>query len=401
MSSTKSNTTTVRQIMMEFANITGLTSGTSSPPKRYLWTDAFAVTNYLQLHNDTNDQKYIDMAVRLVNQVHNVLGRHRSDDYANRKGWISGLSDEEGRKHPTAGGLRIGKERNERAANQAYESEREWSQDGQYFHYNTKWMWALARMYDETSDEKYLRWALELATRSHQGFVHNHEGSKRMYWKMSIDLSRAVVPSMGHHDPLDGLLTYLSLEVRRPSNQSSSLPSLSAEIQDMLDICSGKDWHTTDSLGLGGLLLDVHRDVLVDNSEAKKEKLLDRLISDTQSSLNHFKSGNSLSYPLAYRLAFRELGLSIGLRAMERIPSKEETENEHLKERQRHLVHMKDSALAENIEAFWLKDENQASRNWKEHQGINMVMLATSLEPDGFIGGHVEAGGGGQTSTSL
>jgi hypothetical protein len=44
--------------------------------------------------------------------VHAVLGRHRPDD--RRTGWISGLEEQEGSEHPTAGGLRIGKVMNER-----------------------------------------------------------------------------------------------------------------------------------------------------------------------------------------------------------------------------------------------------------------------------------------------
>ena len=40
--------------------------------------------------------------------------------------------------------------------------------------------------------------------------------------------------------------------------------------------------------------------------------------------------------------------------------------------------------LAEEIEKFWLDEENRRFGIWKEHQEINMVMLATSLDPAGF-----------------
>ena len=40
---------TVREIMMEFARKTGL-SPASGAPRRYLWTDAFAVCNFLGLY---------------------------------------------------------------------------------------------------------------------------------------------------------------------------------------------------------------------------------------------------------------------------------------------------------------------------------------------------------------
>ena len=41
--------------------------------------------------------------------------------------------------------------------------------------------------------------------------------------------------------------------------------------------------------------------------------------------------------------------------------------------------------LVEDIEAFWLDPVNQEAETWKEHLDINMVMLATSLAPDGFL----------------
>jgi len=41
--------------------------------------------------------------------------------------------------------------------------------------------------------------------------------------------------------------------------------------------------------------------------------------------------------------------------------------------------------LAEIIETFWLEPENRESSSWAEHHGINMVMLATSLAPEGYL----------------
>jgi hypothetical protein len=36
---------------------------------------------------------------------------------------------------------------------------------------------------------------------------------------------------------------------------------------------------------------------------------------------------------------------------------------------------------------LWLDPSNQASANWSEHEDINAVMLATSLAPEGYLGG--------------
>jgi len=130
----------VQEIMLEYAILTGL-SPSRDHPRRYLWTDAFAVCNYLEIFSQTNNQAYQDLAFSLVNQVHHILGQHRNDDP--RAGWISGLDKEEGELHPTKGGLRIGKHLKERMPGEPLDERLEWERDGQYYHYLTKWMHAL------------------------------------------------------------------------------------------------------------------------------------------------------------------------------------------------------------------------------------------------------------------
>ena len=71
-------TTFVRDLMTDFAERTGLVG--ERAPRRYLWTDAFAVCNFLELERLTGDADYRELALRLVEQVHHVLGRHRLDD---------------------------------------------------------------------------------------------------------------------------------------------------------------------------------------------------------------------------------------------------------------------------------------------------------------------------------
>jgi len=41
--------------------------------------------------------------------------------------------------------------------------------------------------------------------------------------------------------------------------------------------------------------------------------------------------------------------------------------------------------LIETIEKFWLERTSRKANSWMDHQDINMVMLATSLTPDGFL----------------
>ena len=75
-----------QKIMIEFARLTGL-SPASSAPQRYLWTDAFAVCNFLGLYQDTEGKEFKDLALHLVDQVHSVLGRHRHDDQRTGVKW--------------------------------------------------------------------------------------------------------------------------------------------------------------------------------------------------------------------------------------------------------------------------------------------------------------------------
>jgi hypothetical protein len=80
------------ELMTGFAERTGLSS--ERPQQRYLWTDAFAVCNFLGLSRMTGGKRYTELALHLVDRVHHTLGRHRGDD--SRTGWTSGLSEREG-----------------------------------------------------------------------------------------------------------------------------------------------------------------------------------------------------------------------------------------------------------------------------------------------------------------
>jgi hypothetical protein len=382
---------TAREIMMEFARDTGL-SPTSSTPRCYLWTDAFAVCNFLGLYQETGGEEFKGLALQLVDQVHYTLGRHRKDD--SRTGWISGLDEEQGRNHPTQGGLRIGKDLNERGLHDPFDERLEWDRDGQYYHYLTKWMHALNRVSRITGDLKYNTWAVELAKKAHARFVYSssYGGPKRMYWKMSIDLSYPLVPSMGQHDPLDGFVTYNELQAtaRKEPEKSMGGSDLHSEISDIASICEGKSWATNDPLGIGGLLFDACRVAqLIVSGNLEQTGLLETLTESSLIGLNSFVRQNSLKLPADYRLAFRELGLSIGLRAVEKIWE--------LIEQNPGLLRKKDSlhtllktlsrytGLSEIIEKFWLEETNRQADSWIAHHDINRVMLATSLVPDGFL----------------
>jgi hypothetical protein len=380
----------VRGIMMEFARDTGL-SPASREPRRYLWTDAFAVCNFLGLYQETGGREFKDLALQLVDQVHDTLGRHRKDD--SRTGWIGGLDEDQGKKHPTQGGLRIGKGLNERGLRDPLDEDLEWDRDGQYYHYLTKWMHALNRVSGITGDLKYNTWAVELAKKAHARFVYvsSRGGPKRMYWKMSIDLSRPLVPSMGQHDPLDGFVTYNELQATAAKDPEKSRGNdLRSEISDIASICEGKSWPTDDPLGIGGLLFDAFRVAqLMVSGNLEQAGLIEALLESSLIGLNSFVKQNSLSLPAGYRLAFRELGLSIGLLAVEKIRGLIEQKSGSLREEDSLHLLLKTlsryTELRKIIEKFWLEGANREADSWIAHHDINGVMLATSLAPDGFL----------------
>jgi hypothetical protein len=372
----------VTSIMDEFAAATGLT--TPSPPRRYLWTDAHAVCNFLTLHRRSGDARQLDLAAALVDQVHRVLGRHRPDDA--RRGWISGLGEQEGARHPTAGGLRIGKPLPERQPGEPYDARLEWDRDGQYFHYLTKWMHALNAMAAASGDAQYRRWAEELALAGHRGFRAGppERPVHALYWKMSIDLSRPLVASSGQHDPLDGLITCLVLRAHRPAADTGNRNALDEAIAELAAQCSGRDWFTDDPLGVGGLLFDVGRLAQLEISGHGRhvDDLMPEVIAAAVAGTRRFLATPTLSRSGRHRLAFRELGFAIGLHAarhvlgMAALPA----EQHHA------LSDLADLTPAAGlIEQFWLEQRMLNGSGWNDHKDINDVMLATSLAPDVFL----------------
>jgi hypothetical protein len=381
----------VREYMEDFGLRTGLDPA-GSPQQRYLWTDAFAVCNYLDLFRKTGNGTYRELALRLVDQVHHTLGRHRDND--RRKGWISGLSLQEGELHPTAGGLRIGKSLPERGIHEPYDERREWDQDGQYYHYLTKWMHALCRVSRVTGDPIYVRWAIELAHTAHARFTYLPPtgGRKRMYWKMSIDLTRPLVLSMGQHDPLDGLVTYNELLLAATRDFGIvTTAALGQDIEEMTDISRSMQMATDDPLGIGGLLSDSSMLIRIAvEGGPVYTGLLGTILDAALSGLDAFTRAGSLELPARYRLPFRELGLSIGLAGVEEMPGWIGNNPEifgrtdQILQRVRALQDF--VPMKEKIEQFWLEGENHTSVTWTDHRDINAVMLATSLAPDGFLG---------------
>jgi hypothetical protein len=362
-----------------------------APAQRYLWTDAFAVCNLLGLGRATGEMRYDELALRLVDRVHHALGRHRVDDP--RSGWISGLDARDGEAHPTRGGLRIGKALPERGPAEPLDERLEWDRDGQYFHYLTKWMHALDQVARSTGQPVFNGWARELAHAAHRAFTYAPRGGgqRRMYWKMSIDLTRPLVTSMGHHDPLDGFVTCIQLDATAARLSPTATPSLGDAARDFATMIDRGGLATADPLGLGGLLVDAWRvaQLMQQGGITADQGLLAELIAAALAGLARYVAGPDLRAPADQRLGFRELGLAIGLaaasamleaarRAPGLLPAGADT-----RARLEQLAAY--APVRTTIESFWLDPEHRRARTWRDHLDINEVMLATSLRPEGFL----------------
>ena len=374
------------RLMSEFAARTGLVRAIEHP-RRYLWTDAFAVCNFLELSARTGEQKYRDNAILLIDQVHHVLGRYREDDA--RSGWISGFDEEKGRRHPTAGGLRIGKALKERGDAEPFDERVEWDRDGQYFHYLTKWMHALCQTSFIEARPAYARWAGELAFAAYQGFgaaSAPDRGLVGIYWKMSTDLSRPLVSAMGSHDALDGFITFREVQNALTTTSADEM-NIREAIDSLAALTQDRDWATDDPLGLGGLLFDTCRLCRLSESSHTDAELLEALLDGCSRGLASFLRVRPLARPASHRLAFRELGLAIGLKAVVAIvyEIKQRSLDNRVALRGATDWLLRHASLGAEIIDDWLSPARQQDESWRAHRDINDVMLATALIPDTFL----------------
>lgn len=212
---------------------------------RYLWSDAFGVVNLITMHKEYmaagggNDDRYLVLARRLIETVHDVLGRTRDG-----RSRLPGATDT----NPLGGGLRIGKT-----------DEYGPDSDGQYHHYLTVWMFALNRMAKATGDIEYNRQAVALARAIHPKFFVDRTAKRpRMIWKMSMDLSAPLVSSEGNLDPIDGYVIFRLLQAA--AKEAGDGEVLVEEIDDYRRVMQRKGEHfvSSDPLDLGMTLWTAH-----------------------------------------------------------------------------------------------------------------------------------------------
>ena len=376
------------RLMRGFVDRTGVVGGKAQ--LRYLWTDAFAVCNLVGLSRATGNPELVELARLLVDRVHHTLGRHRPDDA--RTGWIGGIPQAEGEAHPTRGGLRIGKRLPERAPGEPADDRLEWEQDGQYFHYLTRWMHCIDQLARSTGEARFNLWARELAAAAFAGFaLPDRQRPNRLAWKMSIDLSRPLVGSMGQHDALDGSIACAQLRQTAAALETApSAPSLEHEEQALRAISEHVAWPTADTLGIGGLLADAAWTAqLIAAGAFPEPRILPRLLAAALPGIQHLRASAELAGDAGRRLAFRELGLAIGLEGLPLIAAALAAAPDRFVERERTasvLGSLQARAwLAGEIRTFWREPRSQEARTWRDHLDINAVMLATSLVPEGYL----------------
>ena len=362
--------TAAAQVLVDdFLKRTGISDPEGDSNRRYLWTDAFAVESCFALSRILKQEKYSDYALKLIRQVHLVLGKHRPDD--SRKGWISGLSAEEGEKHPTIGGLRIGKQLPERKNTEQADPQLEWERDGQYFHYLTRWFNALMIAHEQTGDKKYAVWAVELL-KAASAFIEKSNNTIRMVWKMNTGLTEPTVESMGAHDPLEGLICAIKAMQTVPEKKEILEPMKN----DLEIICQGRKWATSDPLGTGGLLLNTQQTAALKSEGITLPHSIKPgyLFSETLASLKSYSQDKFSKVTSAqFRLAFRECGLSLGIRVLNGQKEKYSDQETEFDKLDRY------TSLADEIEQFWMTPENQNSTTWQGHLDINAITLASSL----------------------
>jgi len=250
---------------------------------RYLWTDAFGVCNFISLARETGRAHYLDQADALIRDVHETLGRDRQG----RR--LPNASDQE----PLMGGLRIGKVHDESHPDG----------DGQYFHYLTKWAFALNCMSVARNEKRYNHLAVQLIKAIHPRFLFTMNAMRpRLSWKMSVDLSRPLVPSEGNLDPYDGYVTYRLVQQTHGDDEA-----LKSEIEDMRCLVAAK-WErytSSDPLDLGEALWLAHW--------YPNEEWAAHIARRSLHSLASLFELNLL-LPRSHRLAFREFGTALGLR---------------------------------------------------------------------------------------
>jgi hypothetical protein len=228
---------------------------------RYLWTDAFGVVLLLSLYKELGEQKYLDEAEWVVEDVYRVLGRPQ--------------------------GIRIGQEPD---------------RDGQYFHYLAMWMYALSRL--GKIKPQYNEKAIELVKQVHSAFVIPDRG---VIWKMQEDLSDPYPGyGLGGLDHFKGYVVYRLLDPEALASEIAEMEQLVKKTYKKLTI--------TQDLGLGMMLWMTHffpNEQWAKTQRKRSLEILNRMWIDPP---GYFCRE---PYLPEVKFAFTNYGISLGLQAVD------------------------------------------------------------------------------------
>jgi hypothetical protein len=160
--------------------------------------------------------------------------------------------------------------------------------------------------------------------------------------------------------------------------------------ESLLVLCEHGQWATDDPLGIGGLLFDACRLCqLVGQRNGRELRLLEDVMQGAGDGLKIMLKTGYLKRPAEHRLAFRELGLAIGLRTVPIIARAFQNERTAFGNRPSLFLLIDPilsyERLSDDIIGLWLPYAENPNESWRAHQDINEVMLATAIAPSTFL----------------
>jgi hypothetical protein len=196
---------------------------------------------------------------------------------------------------------------------------------------------------------------------------------------------------MGLHDALDGFVTFREVQhaIAKVSGDAEA-DGLGEASETLFALCEHGQWATDDTLGIGGLLFDACRICqLVGEKNGRELRLLEDVMQGADDGLMIMQKTGYLKRPAEHRLAFRELGLAIGLRAVPIIARAFQNESNAFGSRPS-LLRLIDlllpyERLSDEMIDLWLPHAEDPDESWRAHQDINEVMLATAIAPSTFL----------------
>ncbi|KAF4666116.1 hypothetical protein FOL47_004275, partial [Perkinsus chesapeaki] len=195
--------------------------GVDGRQRRYLWTDAFGVLNFVTLSKcfpDRSDE-FLGAARKLVRTVHQTLGTPRSPEFPM-------LPDPH---HPsTFIGLRIGK------LHACARSDPGMTYDGMYWHYIDKWLFALLRLHEATKSLEALDEAIRIVKGVHPHFCVPGRGVR---WKVNVDMEpiSGLGSARPNHDAETALIIYHLIDKLSPGVLEGEIDDLSGAVREYLD----------------------------------------------------------------------------------------------------------------------------------------------------------------------